>query len=237
MSCSGFLILVPHDYISIRIFVALIVSIPILVVTAFLRPFKNPEDNALALFSQTILVLAYLFCAVIRIINSSILSEEHVTALLGFKQVTGAFWALWTICLSFLITLFSAYAKAIRKEYKRLIRFEEDDSSAWILGVAALFSVAGLMSGMAAGGVTGGFVGAPLGFLIGCASGSVIYSRYVDQPWSSFRKGKPEHVSTQSSCSTLITDERLHAIATTTTETSTGPDHGPDGPKVEVSCA
>ena len=88
LACSGFVVLIPHDKIFFRIAMAFLVSLPVLVLTAVLKPMRNPEDTALALCAQTILVVAYAFCMVIHILNTQ---DESLTShlkvlLVGFES-------------------------------------------------------------------------------------------------------------------------------------------------------
>jgi hypothetical protein len=91
-------VLVPHDYIFYRIALAIWVSVPILVATAFLKPMKNQEDTTLALVSQSILVMAYCCCGLIRIVNTEKLSDEQKRFLVGFTNPDGVFLLVAIFC-------------------------------------------------------------------------------------------------------------------------------------------
>merc|ERR1712151_1196003 len=84
LAVSGFVLLIPYDQIYWRIIMALAVSIPILVLTAFIKPLKRSEDNMLSIISQCILIFAYIICLLIRIVNNEYLSEEEKDNLVGY---------------------------------------------------------------------------------------------------------------------------------------------------------
>eukprot|EP00966_Prymnesium_polylepis_P141301 3263311-Prymnesium_polylepis.2 len=110
--CTGVVVLIPYEYMFIRIGVASAVSLVILVVTAVLKPFKNEEDTGLALVSQTILVFSFGCCALIRLLNSEDITEADKQALMGFTDSEGFFMTLGVLCIGFLVVLLSVYCCA-----------------------------------------------------------------------------------------------------------------------------
>jgi len=180
LTCSGFVILVPQQFIFMRIIMALMVSLPILVLTAALQPFRNKEDNALALVSQTILILAYGACAIVWIVNSGISNDEKLT-LLGFTSAGGPFMVLTLCCLVYLILLIAAYGYKINEEYMKRVRMKGDkesqESSTWILATAGFLGITALVGGGVIYGMVGGIIGSTIFFPAGGALGSVLYAR------------------------------------------------------------
>jgi len=179
LTCSGFVILIPAEFIFMRIILALLVSLPILVFTAVLQPFRNREDNALALVSQSVLVLAYGSCALVRIVNSDLADEDKRT-IVGFTSPSGPFLLLAFCCMGYLVLLVSAYGFKINEEFQKQIRkrgiTESQESSTWILVCAAGFGITGLVVGGIIFGPAGGAVGASIFFPAGGALGTVLYS-------------------------------------------------------------
>ena len=180
LTCSGFVVLIPHSYIFMRIIMAFSVSIPILVATAVLKPFKNPEDNALALASQTILVVAFGCCALLRIVNEEDLTDEQKTVLVGFFSSSGVFLVLGLCCLGFLVMLTGTYVYKINELFQKHIRKTDDsmaqESSTWMLVGATFAGLTALTVGGVMYGPVGGILGATIFFSVGGAGGSICYS-------------------------------------------------------------
>jgi len=179
LTCSGFVVLIPHTHIFSRIIMALAVSIPILVATAVLKPFKNPEDTALSLASQTILVVAFGCSALIRIVTEEELTNRQKELLVGFFSSTGVFAVLAVCCLGFLILLLATYLYKINELFQRRIRRSDSDtaeaSSAYLLVGASIGGLSAMTVGMISGPVLG-IVLASIFFSIGGAAGSIVYS-------------------------------------------------------------
>jgi len=178
LTCSGFVVLVPHDYIFYRIALAIWVSVPILVATAFLKPMKNQEDTTLALVSQSILVMAYCCCGLIRIVNTEKLSDEQKRFLVGFTNPDGVFLLVAIFCIIFLILLMSAYAYNINFEFLRQIRRLDNKSareaSTWLLVGGLIGGLSGLILGVTMFGMVSGLVGASILLPMGGALGSAM---------------------------------------------------------------
>jgi len=184
LTCSGFVILIPHDYIFGRIALALFVSVPILMITALLKPFKNIEDTMLALFSQALLIFAFLLSALIRILNSTDLTDQDKLALLGFTSAAKLFFGLGGCCLAFLLMLLGAYMKSIWIEFNKLllVRGESAEGSTWIIGcgvLASLFLLAALGTVL---GIAGGIIGAAIAFPVGTVLGGMTYPYCASKP-------------------------------------------------------
>jgi len=164
-----------------RIAMCLSVSLPILVVTAVLRPFKNFEDTVLAVASQAIMVYAFCCCALLRIANSTYLTEEDKNVMLGFTDPTPIFVVLGFCFIFFLLLLFGTYLYKINDEVQKRLMSRSPDvskaSSRWIVGGAMIFGsmaliVAGVMYGLIAS-----IVMSSTFFVIGAAVGSLLYSK------------------------------------------------------------
>merc|ERR1711865_1172178 len=93
-----------------RIAIAIAVSIPILVMTAFLQPVKNSEDTVLGITGQMIMLVAFCCCIVIRIVNSRDLDDAAKNALLGFTSPQGFFFSLGLCFVVFFIAILGSYA-------------------------------------------------------------------------------------------------------------------------------
>jgi len=200
LTCSGFVILIPHDYIFARVILAISVSLPILVATAVLKPFKNPEDTALALFSQTVLLVAFGCCAILRIVNiePSGLSSDQTNAvktqIVGFSNAKGVFVVLGVCCLSFLVVLLGSYAYKLNQAFQKNVRKSSDaeavKSSSWMLVGACFGGLTALVAGSAVFGAVGAIVGASTFFTIGAAAGSVAHA-YCGSKFSASKHPAP----------------------------------------------
>jgi len=179
LTCSGFVVLIPQEYISMRILMAIVVSLPILVMTAYVQPFKKASDTKLALVAQTILIFAYLICAVIRVLNSTAIDDEARHELLGFSSAEGGFLALCFCCLGFLIMLFAAYCRDISEEFTRQAahRGASSEGSSVMVMVAMSSSLAALCTAGALFGMVVGIISAIVFFFVGAALGAFIYYR------------------------------------------------------------
>jgi len=180
LTCSGFVILIPHDYISLRISLAIAISLPILVVTAVIKPWKNPEDTGLALVSQTILVFAFCVCAILKILNSRYLTEDVVRLVVGFTSPVGAFLVLGFCFMAFLLMIFGTYFYKINLEFQIQLRAKGDkvatESSNWILGGACAFGMSALVIGGILYGLIVAIVASSIFFPMGGAFGAILHS-------------------------------------------------------------
>jgi len=194
LTCSGFIILIPHAYIYIRIVTALLVSLLILVVTAAIKPFRNPEDNNLALVSQTILVLVFGICGLIRVINADEgdISNEVKTKVFGFNHSAGLFIIIALCFVLFLVMIFGSYAYKINEQFQMKIRKRGKgkalESSTWILWGALIFGVLGLVVGGIPLGIIGGLIGSLIFVVIGAALGAIAFT-YFKGAEESFKRG------------------------------------------------
>jgi len=178
--CSGFVILIPQEFIFMRIALCLVVSLPILVFTSVLQPFKNPEDTVLAVTSQAILVFAFSCCGLLRVVNSRYLTEEDKIALVGFTDPTGIFLVLGFCFVVFLLLVLGTYIYKINLEFEHRVRKHanpSDAASRWTVGGALIFGMMALLIAGAFYGLIASIVMSTTFFLIGAAVGSVAYSR------------------------------------------------------------
>ena len=182
LACSGFIMLIPHEYIFMRIAIAIAVSTPILVMTAFLQPVKNLEDTVLGITGQMIMLVAFCCCIVIRIVNSRDLDDAAKNALLGFTSPQGFFFSLGLCFVVFFIAILGSYAYRVtlilKKGSDQQGGVEAESSAAWMVGSASSAAVAALLLGSAAYGMAGGIVGASIFFVIGGAVGAVLQARW-----------------------------------------------------------
>ena len=179
LTCSGFIMLIPHQYIFLRIALAIAVSIPILVMTAFLQPVKNLEDTVLGITGQMIMLFAFCCCVVIRILNSQDLDDGDKGALLGFTSPKGIFLALGLCFVVFFIVILGSYAYRVTLILKKQGGTEAKSSAAWMVWSASFSAIAALVLGSAAYGMAGGIVSASVFFVIGGAVGAVMHARVV----------------------------------------------------------
>ena len=182
LACSGFIMLIPHEYVFMRIAIAIAVSIPILVMTAFLRPVKNSEDTVLGITGQMIMLVAFCCCIVIRIVNSRDLDDASKNALLGFTSPQGFFFSLGLCFVVFFIAILGSYAYRVtlilKKGSDQGGGVEAESSAAWMVWSASSAAVTALLLGSAAYGMAGGIVGASIFFVIGGAVGAVLQARW-----------------------------------------------------------
>ena len=229
LTCSGFIILIPHAYIYVRIITALLVSLLILVVTAAIKPFRNPEDNTLALISQTILVLVFGICGLIRVINADEgdISGETKTKIFGFNHSAGLFIIIALCFVLFLIMIFGAYAYKINEQFQTKIRKRgrgaSTQSSTWILWGALIFGVIGLVLGGIPLGIVGGLIGSLIFVVIGAALGAIAFT-YFKGAEHSFKRGAEAVMRTvEGRCSkdfSRSSNRRPSAPSVTTTDGS-----------------
>mmetsp|Transcript_63054 Transcript_63054/g.167882 ORF Transcript_63054/g.167882 Transcript_63054/m.167882 type:complete len:825 (-) Transcript_63054:585-3059(-) len=183
VTCSGFVILIPYEYIFMRVLVAFAISLPILVMTAVLKPFKNPEDTALALVSQTILICAFATCGVIRVVISEAVDGETKVELFGFKDEAGLFLLLGIICLIFFLMLLGVYCYKINDLFQKRVRqrgdLEAEASSKWILAGAVFMGVTALGGFGVVYGIVGALIGGGAFFPFGGGLGATIYFRCI----------------------------------------------------------
>ena len=138
----------------------------------------------LALFSQALLIFAFLLSALIRILNSTDLTDQDKLALLGFSSVTKLFFGLGGCCLAFLFMLLGAYMKSIWIEFDRLVlaRGESAEGSTWIIGSGVVSSVL-LLAGLGTIlGIAGGIIGAAIAFPVGSIVGGMAYPYCAAKP-------------------------------------------------------
>jgi len=183
LACSGFVVLIPHDKIFFRIAMAFLVSLPVLVLTAVLKPMRNPEDTALALCAQTILVVAYAFCMVIHILNTQ---DEALTGhlkvlLVGFESPEVVMTMLAICCLIFLLLLIGVYGYKMNEEFQKQVRRQDDaeaqESSRWIFIGGSIGGFTALAGGGTMYGLVGGIIATSIFFPLGGAAGSVLYAK------------------------------------------------------------
>ena len=109
LAVSGFVVLIPYEFIYWRIILALMVALPICLVTAIVQPFRRPEDNFLSLANQSMLILAFILCGLIRIVNDDGLTDEQKTDLIGYSSNIGLFFALCALIMGFCVLLICVY--------------------------------------------------------------------------------------------------------------------------------
>jgi len=186
LACSGFIILIPQQYISMRIAMAIVVSLPILVMTAILKPFKNPEDSWLALASQAILVFAYSCCALLRVLDAQWLTDDIKQKLIGFTNPTGVFTALAICFVLFLFFVLATYLYKINEEFSKQIRkMDEKDAgeiSLWIVTGAGFGGMMALIAFGIAFGIVYGLAFGSVFFLVGGAVGGVAHAKIKGSP-------------------------------------------------------
>lgn len=179
VTCTGFVVLIPYESIFFRIMMAFVVSVPILVLTAYLKPFKNPEDTALALVSQTILVFSFVCCGIIRILNSEWLDEEAKLHLFNIQNSNNVYLVLGIICIIFLLMLLGVYSYKLNELFQIRVRSkgspEAVASSTWILAGALTFGVSTMIGGALMYSMVGGIVGGAFAFPIGAGLGSISF--------------------------------------------------------------
>eukprot|EP00966_Prymnesium_polylepis_P115908 2679235-Prymnesium_polylepis.3 len=133
------------------------VSLPILVVTAALQPFKNRDDNILSLAVQSVLVFSYFCCTILRISNSSDISDDAKQQLLGFTSSKGIFIAFGCCLIGTMMMILASYLYRINEAFHKHVRSMTIDKnfqegSAWTFMGAACGSVLALAVG---GGIYG----------------------------------------------------------------------------------
>eukprot|EP00966_Prymnesium_polylepis_P317763 7341041-Prymnesium_polylepis.1 len=100
-------------------------------------PLRRFEDNCLSLASQSVLILAYSFCAAIRVANTEAITDPQKVAILGFSSPAGMFRALAFCFIVFLIFLVGTYAYKFNELYATKIRkrgeAEAQESATWLL--------------------------------------------------------------------------------------------------------
>lgn len=184
LTCSGFVVLIPEKYIFFRIIMAMMVSVPVLVMTAYLEPFRNPEDTTLSLMAQTILVLAYCCCALLRVVTEERLEEGLKRRILGFASGDGLFLVVGLCCIVFLVFLIGSYVYKVNDEFqKRLRRVSSEDaleSSRWLLTGAFVCGFVAMALGGLFYGMTGAILAAAIFFTVGGALGSVLYTWCIE---------------------------------------------------------
>jgi len=181
LACSGFVVLIPHDYIFLRTVLALMVSVPILVATALLRPFKNPEDTGLSLATQTILVFAYGICAFVRITNSQRLQPEAKINAVSFEYPDAGFMLLALFFVVGLCLVFTVYLYKIGEEFQKQVRHRQDkyaqEAGQYILMGATFFGAIAVPVGWQFFGAVGALLVSLVMFSFGGMVGSIVYER------------------------------------------------------------
>jgi len=180
LMCTGFIILIPYEYIFLRIAIAVFVSVPVLVITAIVMPLRRFEDNCLSLASQSVLILAYSFCAAIRVANTEAITDPQKVAILGFSSPAGMFRALAFCFIVFLIFLVGTYAYKFNELYATKIRkrgeAEAQESATWLLLGASVFGGGAMAAGGALFGLPGGIVGGCICLPVGAGLGALAQS-------------------------------------------------------------
>jgi len=182
LTCTGFVVLIPYEYIFLRVVMAIMVSLPILVITAMIQPWRNPEDNMLSLTGQLILIFAYGLCGVARIANSEKITDDQRVSILGFGSAKGVFLALAALFIAFLALIMGTYIYKLNELIKKRLtsrKSGKQDSaiSNWMLAGAAFFGVLSTIGGGAAYGLVGGIIACCMTFPTGAALGAVAYMK------------------------------------------------------------
>eukprot|EP00966_Prymnesium_polylepis_P335210 7390569-Prymnesium_polylepis.3 len=179
LCCTGFIILIPQEYVFIRILAAFLVTIFILVLTAVMQPHKKPLDFYLAVICQTLVAICFSCFIIIRVLDSPDISDEAKETLMGFTDTKGAYLALGLMCITFLFLCLSVYLYRIHDSFQRLVRKmpvkNAEASSMWLLTGACGLGISALLSGGTLYGIIGGLVGGAIFFPIGGAIGSVCF--------------------------------------------------------------
>jgi len=181
LAVSGFLVLIPYEFIYWRIILALVVALPICLTTAIVQPFRRPEDNFLSLANQSMLCIAFLLCGLIRIVNEESITNAQKVDILGYSSSDGLFFMLCALIVGFCVLLFMTYGYKVYAEYLLVMKAtpsaESEMKSSTIFVCAGGFAMMGLCGGGVAFGLTGGIVGALLASLIGGVVGSLSWGR------------------------------------------------------------
>jgi hypothetical protein len=186
--CTGWVVLVPYNQSILRLIVAIILSVLILLATAYAMPCRRHEDNAITLVAQTALILVYVSCLLVRITDSDSLTDREKWNLLGFHESMYFYFIIIACTLIFLLMILSMLVYGIVDEIQRVAivkRMEGwgiSDISAPGLATGCVLvggcsgclfaSVFGLLSGFTAGllgGLIGGIFGAKYGHVVGDA--------------------------------------------------------------------
>ena len=179
LTCSGFIILIAEKYIFARVVVAVVVSVAVLAMTAYLRPSSSREDLLLSIFGQVVLVLAFGACFVIRITNSADLPSEVKNYLLGFVSPKGVFIILGLFFVLFAFCLLGSYAYRIIHMLQVYGRRTGDayatSNAVCMVSFASFFSMITLVGGTVTYGALAGFVAGCAGFFGGAAVGASLY--------------------------------------------------------------
>lgn len=184
--CTGWVVLVPYDQSVLRLVVAIVLSVLILVATAYAMPCRRHEDNAITLVAQMSLLLVYVSCLLVTITDSDTLTDKEKWELLGFSESKYFYFIIIACTLIFLLVVISMLLYGIVDEMQRLAFVKRMEGWAistisapgLALGCLLLGGVAGclfasmfgLLSGFVAGllgGLVGGIFGAKYGDAIG----------------------------------------------------------------------
>jgi hypothetical protein len=128
LACSGWIMLIPHEFVFARILMALGFAFPIIIITTAVRPCIRPEDNALSILSQALIIFSFEAALIHRIVQpndfmgSGKLTSGQKDDLLGFSSVVGIQWCIvWSI-LVFCLILGSTSVYKLHQEYKVIVK-------------------------------------------------------------------------------------------------------------------
>ena len=81
------------------------ISVLCLVATATALPCHRPEDNFLSIFAQTTLLFSFGACTLVKILSADSITDEQLTAVVGFHSAQGPFFVLCFCSLAFMFVL------------------------------------------------------------------------------------------------------------------------------------
>ena len=121
LAVCGWVVLIPVSQVFYRLIFSLGVSVLCLVATAVALPCRRPEDNFLSIFAQTTLLFSFGACTLVKILSADI-TDEQLTAVIGFHSAQGPFFVLCFFSLAFCFVLLVIYIKTFFAEFAEVVK-------------------------------------------------------------------------------------------------------------------